>query len=99
VLRLYLAAYCRPPLNKELWGSIVSRSATTAATSTTAAPTPVLAASADAATDPHPPPPTPHHRHSNQGLSAAENEAAVQAFVRCTPLAVAELIDCLLAES
>jgi hypothetical protein len=109
VLRLYLAAHCRPPLNKELWGSIiVGHSITTTTTTTTTGGGPPQASSASSSSLPPltdtttntaaEPQQQQHARHTNQGLSAAENEATVQAFVRNHPLAVAELLESLLAE-
>jgi hypothetical protein len=123
VLRLYLAAYCRAPLNKELWCSILlgrgggggammmlppnnllsssgesfaantaTSTATAAAASATTTPAAIVVVAGQEMMMGG-----GAHQHTNQGLSAAENEAAVQAFVRGNPLAVADLLDCLLA--
>lgn len=102
VLRLYLAAYCRSPLNKDLWGHVLLLAAaaqvTTASGSSSAASLSGTTGNAllgGAINDGG----SVAAHHTNYGLTAAENDTVVQTFVRAHPLALVDIIDLLLSDA
>jgi hypothetical protein len=92
ILRLYLSVYCRAPLSKDLWCSILSATHHRGGGGGGSSSTAQAAGSGDGSEH------STLSTHANKGLAAAENEAAVQAFVRGNPLAVRDLLECFLAE-